>query len=159
MYLLCKTKITNNPSNGFTLIELICTLVLLGLIGTYFLGGYMNVARSHVNADENYQQTQKTQSALLRMILEMQGASSVSVTSNVITYTPYGSATARTISLSGTNLILHKNSEASDVNHVLTDNVSGFTASYSNSTVSYSLTTSFSGSVTKTFSTSAYLSN
>lgn len=155
MYLPYKNK--KNSENGFTLIEIICALILLGLIGTYFFVGYMNIARTHIEADANYQQTQKTQSALLRMILEMQGASGVSVVNNVITYTPNSSSTTRTISKSGTNLVLHRDSD--NTNHILVDNVSEFTITYSNSTAYFTITTNTTGDAVKNFSTSAYISN
>lgn len=138
---------------GFSLIEIICVLVLLGMIGTVFLRGYVNSVKTHVDADENYQQVQKNQAGLLRIILEMQNSTGLSVASNVLTYT-YNGAT-RTISKSGSNLVLHKNSDNSD--HILIDNVSNFIASFSVKKLSFSVTTSFSDSTTKTFATSVYV--
>lgn len=149
-----RTSATNSPEVGFSLIEIICVLVLLGMIGMVFLRGYVNSVKTHVNADENYQQIQKNQAGLLRIILEMQNSTGISVASNVLTYT-YNGAT-RTISKSGTNLVLHKNSDDSD--HVLIDNVTYFLTSLSQKKLSITFKTEFSDSTEKSFSTSIYIS-
>ena len=142
---------------GFSLIEVIAVLVLVGLIGTYFFYGYMNSVRSHIDADENYQQAQKNQIAILRLILEMQSASSVSASSGTVLYT-YNSA-VRSIYKSGSNLILHLNSD--NTNHTLTDNVSSFSASYDSSAklLAISLTSNYSDSTPVTVSEKIYVPN
>ncbi len=142
---------------GFSLIETICVLVILGLVGSYFFNGYINITKSHINADTNYHQMQKNQSALLRIILEMQSATVSPFTNNIITYTPTGESSSRTIAKTGTNLILHKDSDETD--HILTNNVSSFTATYTNSVLHITLSTTFSDGVIDTFSTSIYPSN
>lgn len=124
------------------------------MIGAVFLRGYVTSVKTHVNADDNYQQIQKNQAGILRIILEMQNSTGLSVVNNVLTYT-YNGAT-RTISKSGTNLVLHKNSDNSD--HILIDNVSNFTALLSVKKLSFSVTTIFSDSTLKTFTTSVYVS-
>lgn len=149
-----RTNATNSPEVGFSLIEIVCVLVLLGMIGAVFLRGYVTSVKTHVNADDNYQQIQKNQAGILRIILEMQNSTGLSVVNNVLTYT-YNGAT-RTISKSGTNLVLHKNSDNSD--HILIDNVSNFTALLSVKKLSFSVTTIFSDSTLKTFTTSVYVS-
>lgn len=149
-----RTNATNSPEVGFSLIEIVCVLVLLGMIGAVFLRGYVTSVKTHVNADDNYQQIQKNQAGILRIILEMQNSTGLSVANNVLTYT-YNGAT-RTISKSGTNLVLHKNSDNSD--HILIDNVSNFTALLSVKKLSFSVTTIFSDSTLKTFTTSVYVS-
>jgi hypothetical protein len=117
----------------------------------------MNSVRSHIDADENYQQAQKNQIAILRLILEMQSASSVSASSGTVSYT-YNSA-VRSIYKSGSNLILHLNSD--NTNHTLTDNVSSFSASYDSSAklLAISLTSNYSDSTPVTVSEKIYVPN
>jgi prepilin-type N-terminal cleavage/methylation domain-containing protein len=144
----------NSPSRkGFTLIEILCVLILAGLLGAFFLGGYVNSVKMHIAADSNYQQAQKAQLALLRIILEMQIVTTPSVSGNIITYSFNGES--RKIKLIGTNIILYTDSDST--NHTLLDNVTDFTANYASENLSISFKTTFSGSTSKTFSTSVYV--
>ncbi len=140
---------------GFTLIELIVVLVLLGLVGFYCLYAYVDVVQTHINVDLNYQQLQKNESALLRIMLEIQSADdeSVSAVDNVLSYTIDGNG--RTLSQSGNNLILHKESDGTD--HILVDRVQDFVVSISDRILSIYLTGLFSDNTSKLFSTSLYI--
>lgn len=149
------TSLKKNHPYGFTLIEILCALVLVGLLGSFFLGGYINSLKMHFTADSNYQQAQKTQIALLRIILEMQGASTIATSGNIITY-QYNSAD-RKILLSETNLVLYTSTD--DTNHTLIDSVSDFNANYTatDKTLSVILTIKFQNNVTKSFTTYVYV--
>lgn len=153
MYSPSKTKHKKSCALGFTLIEILCVLILAGLLGAFFLGGYVNSVKMQVVADSNYQQAQKAQLALLRIILEMQSVTAPSVSGNIITYSFNGES--RKIQLVGTNIILYTGSDGT--NHTLLDNVTDFTANYASENLSISFTTTFSGSTSKTFSTSVYI--
>ena len=147
-------NMNNNPSRkGFTLIEILCVLILAGLLGAFFLGGYVNSVKMQVVADSNYQQAQKAQLALLRIILEMQNVTAPSVSGNIIDYSLSGES--RKIKLIGTNLIIYTNSDST--NHTLLDNVTDFTANYVLKNLSISFTIVFSDNTSQTFSTSIYV--
>jgi len=148
-----QTRHNKSGTFGFTLIEILCVLILAGLLGAFFLGGYVNSVKMHIAADSNYQQAQKAQLALLRIILEMQIVTTPSVSGNIITYSFNGES--RKIKLIGTNIILYTDSDST--NHTLLDNVTDFTANYASENLSISFTTTFSGSTSKTFSTSVYV--
>lgn len=148
-----QTRHNKSGTFGFTLIEILCVLILAGLLGAFFLGGYVNSIKMHIAADSNYQQAQKAQLALLRIILEMQIVTTPSVSGNIITYSFNGES--RKIKLIGTNIILYTDSDST--NHTLLDNVTDFTANYASENLSINFTTTFSGSTSKTFSTSVYV--
>jgi prepilin-type N-terminal cleavage/methylation domain-containing protein len=149
-----RNSATNSPEVGFSLVEIICVLVILGMIGTVFFRGYVNSVKTHINADENYQQIQKNQSGLLRVILEMQNSTGVNIEDGIIRYKYDGKD--RTISKVGTNLILHKDLDSSD--HILVDNLTYFLASLVQKKLSITFKTKFSDSTEKSFSTSVYIS-
>lgn len=146
-----------SSNRGFTLFEVVCALILLGIICVFFLGGYVNTFKSQILADSNYQQAQKDQSAIARIILEIERSTNLAASGNVLSYEFNGES--RTISRSDSSLIIHVVDSNQD--HVLTDNVSSFTTSITSSGSSnllkISITTIYSGNSSKTFSTSLYL--
>ncbi len=73
---------------GFTFIEVIVCLVLLGLIGVFVGQSFLRVVQSYVFAKTNTQLTEKVQLALTRMSLELQYADSIkSAAGKRLTYT------------------------------------------------------------------------
>lgn len=161
---LSPNRAYRSKEGGFSLIEVICALLLIGILSGFFLRAYTNIAGQHIVADDNYAQTQKTQLALLRIILEMQGAtldhSNTTASTIAYTYTDASSnTTSRTIYLSGTNLILQIGNSV----HILADNINNFSVVLSsNSALTVTLTplyssVSASDSIQKQFTTSVYV--
>ena len=161
---LSPNRAYRSKEGGFSLIEVICALLLIGILSGFFLRAYTNIAGQHIVADDNYAQTQKTQLALLRIILEMQGAtldhSNTTASTIAYTYTDASSnTTSRTIYLSGTNLIL----QIGNASHILADNINNFSVVLSsNSALTVTLTplyssVSASDSIQKQFTTSVYV--
>jgi len=109
---------------GFTLLEVIMVLVLVGIIGTIAMFGLLNLTRSFTFVKGSGTLTGKAQLALLRMGKEFSSLKSATGNSTAITYTavrPTGDVT-HTISLSGNNLLLD--------NDILTDQVNSFSLDY-----------------------------
>jgi len=128
---MLKGKIDNR---GFTLLESIVTLMLVGI--TAVLGGMyiVNVANGYVFAKMNADTTQKGQLAMTRLIKEMSLIQSITSSSNTsITFirsdlnNPSGASV--TVSTSGETLLINVNNSG---NSVLTDNVSAFNLNYCN---------------------------
>lgn len=118
-------------SRGFTLIELITVLVLLGLIGGF--GGLflVKIIQSYQWAEDNAHIAQKAQVALTRIAVEMAYATDIDsgqLGSNVILYdAAYPDGTTETDSkfvLAGSSLEYFK--DGSPTSHNLTDNVDAF---------------------------------
>ncbi len=84
---------------GFTLIEIIVSLVLMGIVGLFIGQAIYQVVQSYIFAKKNIELTEKTQLALSRMSLELQYANSIqSVTDKEIKYiTAKDDSTEKTI--------------------------------------------------------------
>jgi prepilin-type N-terminal cleavage/methylation domain-containing protein len=129
---------------GFTLIEVICALVLLGVLGTGLIVGFSYFTSAQLALRQNYAQNQKVQLAMTRLLYEIKNASSVTASANTISYT---FSSAKQIYQSNGTLVLLSGGNA----HVLTDNVTGFTATYANNLLAITLTTSLAnGASTQT---------
>ncbi|WP_045222681.1 PilW family protein [Desulfonatronum thioautotrophicum] len=79
-------KKTDNT--GFTLVEIIVTILLLGIIGSF--GGYIlvNAARSYTFAHDNAELTQKAQVAMMRITTELSRVNTFDCSSpNQVSYT------------------------------------------------------------------------
>jgi type II secretory pathway pseudopilin PulG len=139
------------------LLELICVLVLLGLLTSFVSATFLRPITTHINADNDYQQIQKNQAAILRIILDAKNSSGLAAAGNVITYTDGPTGTDRKISKSGNYLYLYTDAKNEDTKHVLVDNVYAFTAFVSEEILSLTLTTTFSNSITRQFATSVSL--
>ena len=114
-----------NKEAGFTLIEIIVTLVLVGILSVFaglFMTGFLN---SYFLVKNNSDTAMKAQMAMDRVSAELREVSAVSaVTDNsLITYTnPSGAG--RTIKFVGSNLFLSTPSD-----NLLIDRVQAFTLS------------------------------
>jgi prepilin-type N-terminal cleavage/methylation domain-containing protein len=116
-----------NKKNGFTLIEVIVSLVLLGIIGTMVGMGIVNIAKSYITSSKNLDMAQKGTLVLSRLVKELSEAKSITAataTASSITYTRVDNVT-NTISVTAPNLLLN-NAD------ILTDQVSSFTLTYYN---------------------------
>ena len=111
--------------DGFTIIEVIATLVLLGLMAIFLTPVLTNVVRGYVMTRSTDAVTQKAQIALQRMTIELSylsgslnpdGKSSLTYTSNFNGV----SSESHAIFLNGTNVMYNQNS----VPYLLLDSVS-----------------------------------
>ncbi|OIO05617.1 MAG: hypothetical protein AUJ49_01010 [Desulfovibrionaceae bacterium CG1_02_65_16] len=136
-------------SPGFTLIELICVIILLGVLGTGLTIGFVYFAKSQQSLTQNYQQAQKIQIAITRILYEIKNCSTVSATGNVVSYTLGDS---KSIYDSDGKLILND----AGTEHVLTDNIAGLTASYADNMVNIAFTTQLADNATTQTTLSIY---
>jgi len=137
-------------SAGFTLIELICVLVLIGIIGSGLLIGFTYVVNQQQALRRDYQQVQKSQLAIMRLLSDIKNSSSRTVTSNTISYTYDG---AKVISNKNNNLVM----TTSDGDHILADNISNLSTSLSNNMVTIQFTTQYSNNISKTSTLKIYV--
>ncbi len=109
---------------GFTLLEVIMVLALVGIIGTVAMFGLLNLTRSFTFVKDSGVVVGKAQLAMLRLGKEFQLIKSATGTSTNITYTasrPGGDVT-HTVSLTGNTLLLNGD--------LLADQVNNFSLSY-----------------------------
>jgi len=120
-----------SDEKGFTLIEVIVTLVLVGIMAALAGMWIVSVANGYVFAKMNASTVQKAQLAMTRLTKEFGAISSVtSADSGQITYTRTDNTLALvpvTVSLSGNALQINMNNTGGNT---LTDTVSGFTLRY-----------------------------
>jgi len=114
-----------NNKRGFTLIEIIATLVLIAVLGSVAVLFTGNVLNGYTTVKNNSSAALKAQMALNRMSLELKDLNSLySLTNNVsITYkNPLGDN--RTIKFAGSNIYI-----STPEDHLLIDGVSDFSLS------------------------------
>ena len=123
-------KIKTNEK-GFTLIEVIVTLILVGITAVLAGMWIVSVANGYIFARTNASTTQKAQLAMTRLVKEFSAIQSVTTGSTAgITFNRTVSATTSvpvTLSLSGNALQLKVNDTEAQT---LTDSVSAFTLRY-----------------------------
>lgn len=124
-----RIRITNEK--GFTLIEVIVTLVLVGITAALAGMWIVSVANGYVFAKMNASTVQKAQLAMTRLTKEFSAIQSVTASSSTgITFIRTDSALSSVpiaVSLSGNALQLNVNSTG---NNILTDTVSSFALTY-----------------------------
>lgn len=136
-------KKIKSDEKGFTLIEVIVTLILVGITAVLAGMWIVSVANGYLFAQMSMNTLQNGELARARLIKELMGLSSVtSGTGGQINYTRLddsnGSAVPVTVSLNGTALQLNVNNAG---NNTLADNVSTFSLTYCDSTTSTPATT------------------
>ena len=114
-----------NNKRGFTLIEIIATLVLVGVLSSIAVLFMGNVLKGFTTVKNNSSAALKAQMALNRVSLELKDLSSLySLTDNVsITY-ENSLGDNRTIKFAGSNLYI-----STPTDHLLIDGVSNFSLS------------------------------
>lgn len=151
-------------ANGFTLIEVVVTLVLVSIIGLAFSDFTSGIIRGHLNAAQISAATEKTQLALMRISHEIANIDtyrSFNFANNQIVYYYRTDTTQSTIQLTNGRLKLN--------NYDLLDYVTAFTVARPNSPsdtskqgtmLNISITINAlgqNGTLSKTFSTSTDL--
>ena len=130
----------NRLSNekAFTLIEVIVSLVLVGIIAAVAGFGLVKISQGYIFAKQNSETVQKAQIAMARIAKELEVATSISTTSlptaTSITYTrpvSTGTTTTNTITISGGLVTI---SMSGNTNNTLMNNIvtasSSFTYNY-----------------------------
>ena len=118
---------TGNSEKGFTLIEVIVSLVLLGILSAIAGMGFVVVAKGYVFAKLNSEMVEKGQTAITRMVKELGDCTITAGNPTSITFNRRSDGTLHTFSwegASGNPLMLD--------NDTLIDNVNGFALAYYN---------------------------
>ena len=155
-------KINNANCAAFTLVEVICVLVLIGLLVSIPLAMFTNSVKSHVGADANYAQIQNIQMAVTRIILELQNATNVTAVTDGIDY-KYGSENRSILIKPDTNetrKIVLVIATSPTVFHPLVKNldlvVSSLSYNSAQSILTVTIKSNFSDGAQKTFTTQNY---
>jgi prepilin-type N-terminal cleavage/methylation domain-containing protein len=123
------SRISNEKA--FTLIEVIVSLVLIGILSAIAGIGLIQITEGYVFSKKNVETAQKAQIAMTRIVKELGYATTITVAgTNSITFTRPVSATTSTtniIDLSGTAVRIKIGAETATT---LIDNVTAFTLDY-----------------------------
>jgi prepilin-type N-terminal cleavage/methylation domain-containing protein len=121
---MCKRALNKK---GFTLIEIIVSLLLLGVVVAVLGLSTVNMVKSFLFSGKNADTLSKGQIAVARIEKELNNLKQVSASSsNSITFASYRDTATHTLRIDGTNLLLSENG----VDFVLTDQVSSFSLKY-----------------------------
>ena len=113
---------------GFTLIEMILTLLLVGMIAVFAGMGIPALMNGFLLARQNAETTQKGQVAMARMVKEFTGINGVTAaTATSITFSSYKQGVSGVHTLAWTGNVLTLDGD------VLVDNVNAFDLGYYNS--------------------------
>ena len=116
---------TGNSEKGFTLIEVIVSLVLLGILSAIAGMGFVVVAKGYVFAKLNSEMVEKGQTAITRMVKELGDCTIIAGNPTSITFNRRSDGTTHTFSWAGAPgdpLVLN--------NDTLIDNVNDFALVY-----------------------------
>ncbi|MCG6535326.1 MAG: prepilin-type N-terminal cleavage/methylation domain-containing protein [Syntrophales bacterium LBB04] len=114
--------ITLRQQDGFTLIEIIVSILLIGILSAIAGMGLVQVGKGYVLSKQNSETVQKLQIAMARMVKELGAATTIaSATATSVTYTRPGPVT-NTIAYAGNTIQIAGNT--------LIDNVTAFSMAY-----------------------------
>lgn len=133
--MLCKIHRRMSKEKGFTLIEVVVSLVLIGILAAIAGMGLSMIAEGYVFAKLNAETVQKAQIAMARMVKELGSATTItSANTSAITFTRPEAATTTTniIDLSGTAVRIQVG--AGNTASTLIANTTGFTMAYFDAT-------------------------
>jgi prepilin-type N-terminal cleavage/methylation domain-containing protein len=116
------TAMKRRREKGFTLIEVIVSLILLGIVSAIAGMGFVTVARGYVFAKLNAEMVEKGQTAITRMVKELSNCTVTAGNATSVTFTRQSDGTTHTVSWAGAGNPL----VFTDTNDTLTDNVSNF---------------------------------
>ena len=123
-----KTILKN--SHGFTLIEIIVTLMLVGVLAAAAGFGMEFIAKGYVAARENARMAQTAQIALLRMSRELMALESINTAARTEIVITKANNDKVAIEFDGEQIKLDNDNDASDGN-ILIDHVTSFQLKYS----------------------------
>jgi prepilin-type N-terminal cleavage/methylation domain-containing protein len=139
-----------HKSSGFSLIEIIVTLVLLSIIGVFGTLFLVNMAGSYKWADDNAHLSQKAQMALTRITNELTYATTIDTSAHTITYDAvYADGTATT-----GNVLAHADTLLTLNAHTLSDSVTGFVTASDTNRLDVTLTLTGANGAPQSFTTS-----
>lgn len=115
---------------GFTLIEVIVVLVLVGILAVAAGVGIVRGVEGYLLVQSNTETTQKAQLALSRMASELRELSAINSTSTVTTVEFSTPAGIRKIGLDGTTIKWAAGDTALTSGDILTNGVYGFVVTY-----------------------------
>lgn len=121
------TNLFRGGVRGFSILELIMVLVLVGILGLMGTMGFVHFSKGFVMAKDTAAVSAKGQLAMMRLAKEIQSLSSASAaTSTRLAYTALRSSGSENheVRLAGANLLFD--------NQILVDRVSSFTINYYN---------------------------
>jgi type II secretory pathway pseudopilin PulG len=130
----CRAITAGKKAAGFTLLEAILVLVLVGFMSAVAGLGIVRGVEGYLFTRDNSATTQKAQLALSRMsreMMEIQNVTTAGGTSIVFTAPMGASPDTRSIGLVGTTVKLAEGATALAAGDTLVDNVTGFTLTYS----------------------------
>ncbi len=122
-----------NSEKGFTLIEMIMSLVLLGIVGVFSSLFFVKGIEGYIFADLNASMAQQAQYAFTRLILEFENLTDITppLTSNAIVYQMQPASNipivTRSIGFIGNELKLNVNGSNPSQGNTILNNLSSFT--------------------------------
>ncbi len=95
---------------GFTLLEIVCTLIILGVLGAMTFSGFGSALTGYALMRESGTTTMQAELALIRLQQELSAATyDITVNNGTLSFLRADATTASTIALSDTKLLLNSN--------------------------------------------------
>ena len=96
----------NRKEKGFTLIEIIISLVLMAIIAAVVSMGFLEIVKGYVFARTNADAVEKGQMAITRMIKELSNCTITAGTATSVTFTRRSDGTSHTLSWTNGTTVL-----------------------------------------------------